>query len=89
MAYTVPADCATLVYRVFVVFTAMNSLDIMITDDEARFMPPIAIMDGQILNGILPSSLHKKVVIWLDHHREEAIQAWESIREGRLPNWIE
>ena len=50
---------------------------------------PISIMDGQILNGILPSSLHKKVVIWLDHHREEAIQAWESIREGRLPNWIE
>ncbi len=50
---------------------------------------PIAIADGRILSGKLPVDVHRTVNSWLDEHREEALAAWNSIREGRLPTWIE
>lgn len=50
---------------------------------------PVAIADGRVLSGKLPPDIQRAVDAWLEHHQEETMAAWNAIREGRLPTWIE
>ena len=49
----------------------------------------VSIMDGRVIVGELPSDMRKVVTQWLEVHRDEVLEAWSAVREGRHPKWIE
>ena len=49
----------------------------------------IDIMTGMVLEGELPRHLLREIQAWLDAHRQEVLGAWSTVRDGRLPSWIE
>jgi len=49
----------------------------------------IAIEDGTLLAGELPSMQLRMVQVWVDLHREELLANWEIAKEGGEPFRIE
>ncbi len=45
----------------------------------------IAIDDGSILEGMLPSKQHKMVQAWIEIHKEELMVNWELAVNGEAP----
>jgi len=54
-------------------------------DEKATFN----IIDGEIINGILPKKQMKLILAWIEIHRDELLANWELCQNGEKPFTID
>jgi hypothetical protein len=50
-------------------------------DEKATFN----IIDGEVINGILPKKQMKLILAWIEIHRDELLANWELCQNGEKP----
>ncbi len=54
-----------------------------------EYKASIKILDGEILNGTLPSRQLKFVLAWIEIHKDELFANWELCQNGEKPFKVE
>lgn len=54
-----------------------------------EYKSSIKILDGEIINGTLPSRQLKLVLAWIEIHKDELLANWELFQNGEIPFKIE
>ncbi|HSO87813.1 MAG TPA: DUF4160 domain-containing protein [Draconibacterium sp.] len=54
-----------------------------------EFKASIKILDGEIINGTLPSRQLKLVLAWIEIHKDELLANWELCQNGEKPFKVE
>lgn len=54
-----------------------------------EYKASVKILDGEIINGTLPSRQLKLVLAWIEIHKDELLANWELCQNGEIPFKIE
>lgn len=54
-----------------------------------EYKASIKILDGEIINGTLPSRQLKLVLAWIEIHKDELLANWELCQNGEVPFKVE
>ena len=54
-----------------------------------EYKASVKILDGEIINGNLPSKQLKLVLAWIEIHKDELLANWELCQNGEKPFSIE
>jgi hypothetical protein len=54
-----------------------------------EYKASVKILDGEIINGTLPSRQIKLVLAWIEIHKDELLANWELCQNGEKPFKVE
>jgi hypothetical protein len=54
-----------------------------------EYKASVKILDGEIINGTLPSRQTKLVLAWIEIHKDELLANWELCQNGEKPFKVE
>jgi hypothetical protein len=54
-----------------------------------EYKASVKILDGEIINGTLPSRQLKLVLAWIEIHKDELLANWELCQNGEKPFKVE